>query len=722
MWGETRGTAKQFEEEFRLAYFIHGDKVTAFRVIMCARVLARTRVKVAQDKRLDKAVGKAPSVKGVRHKIELTDRQLQQQAIYRVSLSLEIEQEQEQFKNFQVSSKQVKRCINYNARTIQDICPSVDRLIIQGNYNLSLDYPVIEDEDLLIRLVEYLVLYSTTNSYRASHGILSCLFRYRGADARAIYELLDQRQRRGGGDNKTYEVVDEIKAEMKARFGDLLAEQDGKPEPDWPQIVLESLKNFSLWETACVLPQDGDADIPELSYDGPLPNEREDRIERNRIHVLTHPECLEKIIKAEKELIKGRVLAPLEESVRNWRFMQEKDDQHNIDRRSRGNRRQPDLTPTEADAVQELDTLLAKRRREAPAKFLTIWVDGVERDRIDLEQGSSRSLQIDGEVGLIEVCAETPEGNLLLANCWLPDMEALETDDRVSAEVTVEGGQRISFDFELTRDAEGRLIDSGVRISYAETALVRAASLRLRRWRFYSAQFLGEWVLSIRPKHILALLAAVMALIWFGSSLYKLAVGRMSDEAIGVLKSEPLDPTPKWLGLKDVSASGDSGNQGNDDNVIYLRPVARPIEFRLKVRGDQKGLYEMFKARLTQKDSGQKPVESELMSLRQFDDFYIDLLAKLNQKEPREGRGGGIPQLVEPSQAPTLLDSLRAGGADLWRDVESASIERKGQDIFFVWVVPAERLASGGGKIELLGVARDGKEADVDTYNFSVVR
>src|SRR5215475_5352009 len=251
---------------FQLAYFIHGDKETALKIV--TEAFAKLEVAAAaQDKRLYYTpTGRAARAERFRTKVSVGELHLLQRLVY-------VESEP------------------YERRAEQ-----------------SPDGESPDEEDMLIHFIKHLVRITVRrNSFYVTLGLSRLLHNYSTAEAMEMYNVLVQDPGRVRDDYYYRSRKGRLMKELKERFGDRLRVTRGArgeerfQTDDTPgrhaELARECLQEFTPWSTECAIPAGLDPlveVIRNLAFDGSDPD-REHAIEVNRFHAALHPDCFARL-------------------------------------------------------------------------------------------------------------------------------------------------------------------------------------------------------------------------------------------------------------------------------------------------------------------------------------------------------------------------------------------------------------------------------------------
>ncbi|MGH9966326.1 MAG: hypothetical protein ACREBG_00615 [Pyrinomonadaceae bacterium] len=506
---------------FLLAYFIHGNKETAVRIV--SRAMSKLDVAAtAQGKRFyyrpsGRSLLRQPRSIGLRSKVTFNDLHLLQRLVY-------IESE--------VYEKQKEQAGSGEA---------------------------LGKEDMIIHFIKHLVRITLKrNSFYVTLGMSRLLYNYTTQETMGIYNLVVQDPERVKDDYYYRSRKGVLMQEIKERFGDLVKICHGQrgeerlqaePDPDrFADLVRECLSFFTPWATPCLVPAGFDPisdGIPPLQFEG---RDKEDQIEVNRIHAALHPNCYQRLIKA------------LGFSSPDQRL----EVPHFFLSNESGNGGEGRRTPTVELGREDLNAIkndldqLAERRKKASAGLLQVVVDGVEYARLDLRRARRVRFNMDGWRELIEIWTTGKTGDLLLASHLLTSLEEGEAQPRKSS-IVLEGGQKLSIDLSPSGDASGRVVD----ISYRETNPIKAASLAFQQLLADSAVdrllFAGRRLFEGTGSRVLIPVSVFILLLVFTAGLVTyLQSGKNRLDSPAVTNGGETPPSPAGQGAISEKASGTS--------------------------------------------------------------------------------------------------------------------------------------------------------------------
>ncbi|MBA3711168.1 MAG: hypothetical protein H0W76_01820 [Pyrinomonadaceae bacterium] len=457
---------------FLLAYFIHGSRETAVRIVTGA--MAKLEVTAsAQGKRLyyhpvGRLLPHRSRSNAFRNKVSFSELHLLQRLIYAESEPYEKQQEQ------------------------------VDGAVL------------INEEEMIVRFVKHLVRVTVRrNSFYVTLGISRLLYNYSTANTMQIYNVIIQDPERVKDDYYFRSRKAVLMQELKERFGDFVnvcrgprgeerfesSDHTGRHHA----LVTQSLNLFAPWHTPCLVPAGFDPlidEIPGLSFRGP---DAEDHIEVNRMHATLHPACYQRLTNAlgfdspDRRLEIPRFFfskSAKEGSTRHSEGGHQggsghdgggNDDEDGRDGDGNDRHQPPELGAEDLNAVKRHLAEQSVRRKRASAGQLRVVVDGVERARLDLMGARQVRFELDGSAELIEVRAVQRRGGdddeVLLATHFLAHDEDADGARPSNVSITLEGGQKLS----IATTAAGSAGTSIIELTYRETNLLRAAALFSRQ-------------------------------------------------------------------------------------------------------------------------------------------------------------------------------------------------------------------------------------------------
>jgi len=453
-------------QAFSLAFFIHGDKQTAVRIVVAA--LAKLEVALtAQYKRLYyQPTGRLPERRhgpeGLRNKVTFSDLHLLQRLVFVESEPYEKERERR-------------------------------------------GWPACSEADLVRYFVKHLARITTRrNSFYVTLGISRLLYNFTTAEAMEIYNLVIQDPDRVKDDYYFRARKAQLMTEIKERFGDLIQICIGprgekrfhseNQSPKLAELVTQCLAFFTPWDTKCLVPQALEA--PSQTVAGPALeiSPDEDQLELERIHTLLHPNCFERLTRA-------LGLNQPSERLRLPHFYLAQDGE---DRQSGAGPNPPELSQEEILAIRNELAEHAARRRASAAGLLRIIVDGRAAGEIDLRRSCRTKVQLNRQAELIELRSGGAT-DVLMGSYLVSDHEDNETGARPPAGIVLEGGEELT----IRLDRHDGVLTAEV--TYRETRATRAARLFLNQAKFRLSHAIS---LGMRRPSLVSPLVAALLLIF----------------------------------------------------------------------------------------------------------------------------------------------------------------------------------------------------------------
>jgi hypothetical protein len=434
---------------FRLGYFLLADRRDARSVLYQAA--ARLHVTALAQK---KRQAKRPKGK-VHKKISLTPRPLLQYLVYLCAEPYEYAQEQEH----------------------ED-----------GVRTLTV-------EDMVVRYIKHLMmLYLEHNSFYATVGQSCVLFDFETSQAGRLYETLVQGSTLYLDTKGDYSVRDakrELRRRLASRFGRFVTLYDGARKEQRFVTTAVTGRHFRFVKRClhCLQPAQetngraGDWHLPagvdlmaydlaELQYDEQDGDQRaEQAAELRRLHVVTHPCCWARLLRAAYFTYSRRRLVLPEFILTNDEKAgpEPPDDRH----------RAQELTLAELGGLTRMLRAEARRRKRLFAARLSVSVDGARREPWDVRQDDEVKISVGREARVLAVSARDEEGEVLLAQHILQFGGGSRRGGDGPSTITLEGGQEFTF----TVSPDSSAPDAGllVTVGFRETKPLRAARRGLAR-------------------------------------------------------------------------------------------------------------------------------------------------------------------------------------------------------------------------------------------------
>lgn len=421
------------DKAFRLAFFLHGDRETAKKIAANAMSKLEAASNAQFKRYYYNPTGRAENSRAARSRVSLNDLQLLQRLVFVESEIFERENE-------------------------------------------------TSEQNLLKFFIKHLVRISLKrNSFYVALGISRILHNYGTADAMEIYNIIVQDPERVHDDYYYRSRKGVLMKELKARFGELLqivkvnrGEERFEAKIDNKKLLEtanESLKTFTPWNSSCAIPDKFNPfnDIIKAFYFDKNDPDEEHRIEVNRIHAALDPGCFLRLTNALK-------LPASKEKMEIPKFMLT-ENQTNFD--DKDWRNPPNLEADELKQIKEVLASQAESRKAMSAGFLRVVADGETLSEINLAETDSASLSLDESAELVEVYGE----NETLLAAHLLSFAELQNGD-FSDILTLEKGQKITFNFAPVLDKYGEPEKINLVVNYAETQFSRRFALALLRAKF----------------------------------------------------------------------------------------------------------------------------------------------------------------------------------------------------------------------------------------------
>ncbi len=500
-------TEQVLNKAYRLAYFLHQEKVTAIRIVAAATLKLNVAMAV-QSKRLYYipvgrfARGESRRTDGIRNKALFSDLHLLQRLLYVESEPYERQKE----------------------RAAQVAPPGVHA----AGHRAS-------EEDLLVYFIKHLVRITTKrNAFYVTLGVSRLLHSYSTLETMEIYNAVIGEPERVKDDYYYRSRKAVLMHEMSQRFGQLIracrqrrGEERFETQPgssELRSLMRECLRLFTPWDTQCHVPRDFD---PLKSIIASLTSKSsadENEVEVNRIHAVLHPDCFESLVAA------FGYSPPAERMELPRFFVDQTDDQSPPGPRSATG----DLSAEElAEINHMLDEEAGRRRGSSPTAVMRILVDGVERGRLNPAEQSSISFSAEEDAEIIEVKTTDSHGELLLATHLLTSYGK----DAHVASIRLEGGQDLSLSITRRQIETNGDRDLLVKFGYRETALWRVVRLWWQRLRL-RLSLRGNQRISAR--HVFASGLAVICL-----ASFLVYVGLKSRRTSGPAQTSIVQTTPR---------------------------------------------------------------------------------------------------------------------------------------------------------------------------------
>lgn len=315
------------------------------------------------------------------------------------------------------------------------------------------------EEDLIVRYIEHLVFNSLRRgSFYVTLAAGSLLHQFGRRETRLWYDILTQSD---SARMKDTNYIGKRRLEMlekvSLRFGSLIQTiQEPGHEKQFAMrattegvinLVNESLRRFTPWETTCVVKPGFDiTEIPGLYFSDSSGHD-EEIIEMNRIHTVLDPECFATFAEGLSRYVRT---LPREDPDKSCRYV-------SLDERlrvpqfssfyqgpSRGDRSQsPPLTEEDYIRLQRMLDARAHRRRVLVPQRISIYVDDVLINFFDPKRLARTRCVVGSDAAVVEVRGEDAAGEVTLATLLLNDQQAYE--EPLGGSIIREGGQKVTL-------------------------------------------------------------------------------------------------------------------------------------------------------------------------------------------------------------------------------------------------------------------------------------
>lgn len=567
-------------------------------------------------------------------------------------------------------------------------------------------------EDMIVRYIKHLMLlYLEHNSFYATVGQSCILFDFGTSQAGRLYETLVQGSTAHLDTKGDYSVRDakrELRRRLATRFGRFVTTYDGTRKEKRFVTTSDAGAHFRLVKR-CLhrlqpvqeigeradcwhLPVRFDLpayDLAELQYDERNEDPRvEQAAELRRLHVVTHPCCWARLLRAScfnysrRRLVLPEFILPTNEN----RDLPPPDDRH----------RTPTLTLAEMEGLKTLLRSEARRRKGLFASRLSISVDNVPRGSWSVNREGAVQIRVDAGARVLALSARDEAGEVLLAQHLLQFGGTSRDREEGPATITLEGGQE--FTFTVSPDPSDAGAGFVVTIHFRETKLRKAVLSRLVRSYVLAADILaGNRPHRAKAAVVVPVCAALLCVLligwWVARTLRQdpqpsHVVLRDTDnpppqppKGTAVAPSPPLDaPLPPEPGTNDRVGKGgaqpDVGQrrpQSDDrgaaaDNRSSLKVESRGVASTPRLSEDALVLRDG--GRLVKVDSWgrftglealpagwQRAVESALRARRVERPAVVEALS--GQKETLLGAPGSARKVLIVGPAGTVVESDR---------------------------------------------------------------
>ena len=332
------------------------------------------------------------------------------------------------------------------------------------------------EEDMILRYLEHLVFLTLRRgSFYVTLAIGQLLHQFDRRETRLLYDILTQSD---SARMKDMSYIGKQRLELLARIcqrfnhmvhtvkipgreKQLVMRPTSGPATS---LVLECLRRFTPWDTACVLRPGFDVtDIPGFYFQAESVDE--DPIEMDRIHTLLDPTCFARFVEGLSKYARqlpddnqdrGCSYDSLSERLMVPEFL-------NFPGGSSRGDRFDAPTLTQADYVR-LDRTLdarARRRRTFAPEHVSVYVDNVLAESFDSTRRNRVQFQIGPDAGVIEVRGRDDIGTLTLA-ILLVEFDQLQIGGSFKDSTVSKGGQKVEIQvtpiWDGAREPKGALV------------------------------------------------------------------------------------------------------------------------------------------------------------------------------------------------------------------------------------------------------------------------
>lgn len=450
-----------FDLAFELAYCIHINKEIAFFVAEdaldgLALMLGRHEKDRKPLERLRGFLKSGERTRPIRKTIRLNEQQMLQWLVYRHSESWERQTEQG-----------------------------------EGFY-------LPTEEDLIVRYIKHLVFATLRRgSFYVTLAVGTLLHQFNRRETRLFYDILTQSD---SARMKDMTYIGKQRLEMlervSQRFGQMIepVRRSGdekqfamRPTTPWViDLVNESLRRFTPWETACLVEPGFDVtDIPGLYYSETSAQD-EELIEMSRIHTVLDPHCFARFTEGLSKYIR---ILPEQDQDKSCNYNCP-DERLMIPQfanfpsgSARGDRFQsPKLTKEDYVRLQRTLDARAHRRKAFIPRHLCLYIDGVLSSSCDLKMTNSIRYQLMADADFIEVRGRDAAGELTLAMLHPGDSQAQR--EAFEDSFIQPGGQKVTVRLTPNPEMEGAIESAQLEVRYTEPYLRRPVSRLVRRVGF----------------------------------------------------------------------------------------------------------------------------------------------------------------------------------------------------------------------------------------------
>ena len=396
------------------------------------------------------------------------------------------------------------------------------------------------EEDMILRYLEYLVFLTLRRgSFYVTLAIGQLLHQFDRRETRLLYDILTQSD---SARMKDMSYIGKQRLDLLGRicqrFEEMVhtvkipgGEKQLVTRPtsgSTKSLVLECLRRFTPWDTACVLePGFEVTDIPGFYFQAD--NVDEDHIEMDRIHTLLDPNCLARFVEGLRKYARQ---LPDDNQDKGCDYDSFNDPlivpefSNFPGGSSRGDRFDcPRLIAADYVRLDRTLDARARRRRTFAPQSLSVYVDNVITETFDSRRTNRIEFQIGAEAGVIEVRGQDAHGTLTLA-ILLVEFDQLQFGGLFRDSIVGQGGQKIVIQLAPIWDGDGESNRALVKITYTPLQLVQRVTEPAQRALTALSSLLGgrsesSTIPAQKPEFllkagvVLALVVAAFILTWF---------------------------------------------------------------------------------------------------------------------------------------------------------------------------------------------------------------
>lgn len=278
-------------------------------------------------------------------------------------------------------------------------------------------------------------------------------------------------------------------------------------QSQFTELVKHCLDLFTPWKTSHLIPagfKPDEFDYTPFRFKG-KDQDQESPVEENRMHALIDPQCFTAFC------VGYGLGSPISRlAVPYFNLPNDKGSSNPPPVMPPPNFNPPPLTPAEAFEIADYLIQRDERRAKSRPRTLSIEIEGIERARLRLAEGSSVRLTLDEDDDLIQVYSDDEGGKLLLASLLLSSSGALRAAEPWKGSTLLPGGREISIIVDPSREHLGEATGALVDITYKE----RLFSVERLRHAVGNLWPKTDWPRTFKPAAVsLAIVAIALLLV-----------------------------------------------------------------------------------------------------------------------------------------------------------------------------------------------------------------